>query len=380
VRLAALGLALVLASMASAKASDLSFGPFWIRSDHPDLIYLDGDIGPDTYDDFDKARRAAPDATTLILNSAGGSVDQSIRIARDVRANDLHTYVPLRRGCYSACAYIYFAGVNRRASGQLGVHQISDPEFTATSLQHRLAELLDLFHDLGVDAQITSHMLRTPPEALYILDRREMLVLHADSDAAGRLDAMDDRFGRLPVDWTDDDTGNCATIGGDAGWSGGCVPSEWIPTAPNAGESYFFQNSDHQMGLMILDDPGAWTRDALREVVLQAALEQPTVEFRAPQEMTWPAAGVTFDLMVYPGRFNGADVVYQHFYRALPQGALQVLIYSAAGQAWQATSKIAQLFSQLGLDDAPLMPATATPDREKQVAELQAETSGSAAR
>jgi len=62
---------------------------------------------------------------------------------------------------------------------------------------------------------------------------------------------------------------------------------------------------------------------------------------------------VTFDLMVYPGRNDAGDVLYQHFYRALPQGgALQILIYSGAGQAWQATSKVAQLLRHLKLDDA----------------------------
>lgn len=376
-RLAAFAVVLALASTTSAIADDRSFGPFWIRSDHPDLIYLDGDIGADTYTDFDKARRAAPNATTLILNSAGGSVDQAIRIARDVRSYDLHTYVPLRRGCYSACAYIYFAGGDRRASGQLGVHQISDPAFTAASLQQRLAELLDLFHDLGVDPQITSHMLRTPPEALYILDRREVRLLQANRDAGGGLDAMDDLFGHVPDDWTEDGAGSCPEIAGGVGWSGGCIPSEWIPTAPNGGESHFFQDADHQMGLLILDNPGEWTRNELREVVLQAASEQQAEGSpKAPQEMIWPAASGKFDLMVYPGRYNGADVVYQHFYRALPNGgALQFLIYSGAGQAWQASSKAAQLLSRLKLDDAPSIPVELRPVREKRLAEIQAEAS-----
>jgi hypothetical protein len=377
VKRAAFALAFVFASMASAKASDQSFGSFSIRSDQPDLIYLDGDIGFDTYADFGKARRAAPNATTLILNSPGGNVDQAIRIARDVRSLDLRTYVPLRHGCYSACAYIYLAGVDRRATGQLGVHQISDPAFTAASLQQRLAELLDLFHDLGVDAQITSHMLRTPPEALYILDRKQVRLLNANADSGGWLDAMDDLFGHLSADWAEDETNDCPTIEGGVGWSGGCVPAEWIPTAPNGSERYFYQDADHQMGLMILDDPEEWTREELREVVLEAASAQ-REEGAAEvfQEMKWPVAGVTFDLMVYPGRSDAGDVLYQHFYRALPQGgALQVLIYSAAGQAWQATSKVTQLFSHLKFDEAPPAPAAVVAFREPRSGERQIDAS-----
>jgi hypothetical protein len=371
---AALALVLMLASTAGVIAGDESFGPFSIRSDHPDLIYLDGDIAHDTYGDFARARRAAPDATTLILNSNGGDVDQAIRIARDVRALSLDTYVPLRHGCYSACAYIYFAGVNRRATGQLGVHQISDPAFTAASLQESIAELFDLFHDLGVDARITSEMLRTRPEGLYILDGREMETTGADTGPGPKLDALDDQFGHWRGAWDSNDTSGCRSIAGGAGWSGGCVPSEWIPTAPGRGEKYFYQDAEHQMGLVIVDSPGAWTRDELRAVVLEAvSVQRDEGASEALQEMSWPVGGGKFDLMVYPGRNNGGDVLYQHFYRALPQGgALQILIYSAAGQAWQATSKAAQLLSHLELDEAPDEPLVAdTTGRENRHGEEQ---------
>jgi hypothetical protein len=74
-------------------------------------------------------------------------------------------------------------------------------------------------------------------------------------------------------------------------------------------------------------------------------------------------------------------VVYQHFYRALPQGgALQVLIYSGASQAWQATSKAAQLFSHLKLDESPSVPVEAVPVREKRFGEVQADASRSESR
>jgi hypothetical protein len=260
----------------------------------------------------------------------------------------------LRQGCYSACAYISFAGDNRRATGQLGVHQISDPAFTAISLQEGLADLFDLFHDLGVDARITSEMLRTPPEGLYILDGRELELLGANSGANSKLDALDDLYGHFSAKWDQDDTSDCRAIAGGFGWSGGCVPSEWIPTAPAGSERYFYQDADHQMGLMILDDPGDWTRDELRDVVLEAvSAQRDEGAADALQEMTWPAAGVKFDLMVYPGRSNNGDVLYQHFYRALPQGgALQILVYSAGAQAWEAAAKASVVLSHLSFDEA----------------------------
>jgi hypothetical protein len=61
---------------------------------------------------------------------------------------------------------------------------------------------------------------------------------------------------------------------------------------------------------------------------------------------------VKFDLMVYPGRSNSGDVLYQHFYRALPQGgALQILVYSAGAQAWEAAAKASVVLSHLAFDE-----------------------------
>jgi hypothetical protein len=363
---AALALAIALATTASAMASEEQFGPFSVRSERPALIYLDGEIVRGTYGDFERARRAAPNATTVVLSSPGGDVDEAMRIARDVRRLDLDTYVPVRRGCYSACAYIFFAGIHRRATGQVGVHQVSDPRFTAVSLQERIADLLDLFHDLGVDARVTSVMLRTPPEDLYVLDRSEMQLLHANADEGGWLDALDDLFGHLPGEWSQDDGPGCRTIAGGVGWSEGCVPAEWIPTSPSGTEKYYFQDAEHTMGLLIIDDPGVWTRDELREVVLEsveARHEDGTANIL--QEMQWPAAGIKFDLLIYPGRNNGGDVLYQHYFASLPNGgALQVVVYSDAAQAWQATAKAAQVFGHFKLEvateaatEAPTLPS-----------------------
>jgi hypothetical protein len=365
VRAAALAGAVALATVAGAIAGETSFGAFAVRAERPELIYLDGDIGYAAFNDFQRARRAAPDATTLILNSDGGSVDEAIRIARDVREAGLDTYVPLRQGCYSACAYIFFGGVNRRATGQLGVHQVSDPDFTPVSLQESLADLIDLFRELGVDALITSHMLRTPPEAMYVLDGRQVEELAVNADHERRLDALDDLFGHLPGKWVSDG-GACHEIGSGIRYRG-CVPAEWIPTAPIGSERYYFQDAAHEMGLLVIDDPDHWTRGELREVVLETAeLEGDGDSAATVQEMKWPVPGLTVDLMVYPGRHNGAEVLYQHFYSALPDGgAIQVLVYSHASRAWQATSSATAILSQLEVAPAPERePVTPLRDRK----------------
>jgi hypothetical protein len=292
-----------------------------------------------------RARRAASSATTLVLASDGGHVQEATAIAREVRDLGLNTYVPSRRGCYSACAYIFFAGVNRRATGQLGVHQVSDPGFTALSLQRDLADLFDLLFDFGVDRRVVSAMLRTPPEALYVLDTRETATFGVDREETQGLDWLDDKFGYATNKWTAEIADDCQAILWGAGYQG-CVPAAWIPTA-SVGDERFYQDANHGMGMLIVDDPGDWTRDSLRLAVLGAAAAEG--EGGALQELQWPVAGATFDLMIYPGLRNGSDVLYQHFYRALPHGgALEVLVYSPAGEAWRASSMAAKVLSQFG--------------------------------
>jgi hypothetical protein len=151
-----------------------------------------------------------------------------------------------------------------------------------------------------------------------------------------------------------------------ASWNGGydaCVPAAWIPTSPEAGETYYYQDAGHQMGLLILDDVSNWTRDTLRAAVFATAATEGSGML---QELTWPVSGETFDLMMYSGLRNGSEVLYQHFYRALPEGgALQVLVYSAASDAWKASAMAAQFFSKLRLSEPAELQAAALPKDER---------------
>ena len=57
----------------------------------------------------------------LILNSSGGLVDESLKIGRHVRKNGVFTTTRNEKEvkCYSSCALIWFAGINRKAHSHL---------------------------------------------------------------------------------------------------------------------------------------------------------------------------------------------------------------------------------------------------------------------
>lgn len=149
-------------------------GAFSLPDDQPDVIMLNADITESTPADFDRALAARPDVRIVALNSPGGSVDSALKMAYEIRKRGLATYVPRDMGCYSACAYMFFAGIDRQAEGELGVHQISSEVADLVLTQTTLGDLLDALQSFGVHQQVISHMLRTPPDDMYVFTQAEL--------------------------------------------------------------------------------------------------------------------------------------------------------------------------------------------------------------
>src|SRR5690606_38361282 len=116
---------------------------------------------------------ARPDAHIIVLNSPGGYVDNALRVAREVRRRGMATVVTRGAGCYSACAYIYFAGTARYVEGELGVHQISAEVADLVLAQTTLSDVLDALDQFGVEQPIITVMLRTPPQEMYVFTADE---------------------------------------------------------------------------------------------------------------------------------------------------------------------------------------------------------------
>ncbi len=140
----------------------------------PRVIALSAEITNTTPADFDRAMEARPGARIMVLNSPGGSVDSALVVAQEVRRRGMLTYVPDGMGCYSACAFIFFAGENRIADGELGVHQISQDVADVVMTQMTLGDILDALDEFGVQHQVVSYMLRTPPDNMYVFSALEL--------------------------------------------------------------------------------------------------------------------------------------------------------------------------------------------------------------
>lgn len=149
-------------------------GAFVLPEDQPEVILLNADITDQTAAEFDRALADRPDVRVVALNSPGGSVDSALKMANEIHKRGLTTFVPPDMGCYSACAYIFFAGIDRQAEGELGVHQISAEVADLVLAQTTLGDVLDAMQSFGVHQQVISHMLRTPPDDMYVFSASEL--------------------------------------------------------------------------------------------------------------------------------------------------------------------------------------------------------------
>lgn len=150
------------------------FGSFIVIDDAPGVIGLVGDIGPSTPLDFRRALRAVGEAKVLALASDGGSVSSALIVAYEVHELGISTWVLPETGCYSACAFLFLAGSERLVEGELGVHQVWGEQVDASTAQTVVSDILEAFDDFDVPQEVTSAMLRTLPEDMYVFDPAEL--------------------------------------------------------------------------------------------------------------------------------------------------------------------------------------------------------------
>lgn len=153
------------------------FGAFSAVEDRPGVLVLDGSIEGTMPLDFRRALRAHPETKLVLLNSPGGLVDTALVVAHEIRDRGLSTFIPAQAGCYSACVYLYLAGVGRRADGELGVHQLYNDTNDLRSGQTILSDVLEALDEFGTPREIISRMLRTPPDSIYVFSQVEIASL-----------------------------------------------------------------------------------------------------------------------------------------------------------------------------------------------------------
>lgn len=168
--------------------ADTTFGPFTVdRSNN--LIILSGEVDARSALHFRRAIDAAPNARHIILNSPGGLVQTALLIADDIHRREMNTFVPRDAGCYSACSFLFFAGIERIAVGELGVHQVWGPSADASSAQVTVSDIIEVLASFDTPTEVLTRMLRTPPDSMYVFSQSELSELGLNRQGRGQNEA-----------------------------------------------------------------------------------------------------------------------------------------------------------------------------------------------
>ena len=174
-RLLLLALCLCFPGSAWSQAT-ADFPPFSLLQGSPEIAILNGEIDARTPLNFRRLLASQPRISVVVLNSPGGEVQSALLVAEDIYERKINTIIIEGSGCYSACALIYFAGSERVAEGELGVHQISGSA-DIQSAQLNLSDIIEYLSKYGVSAEVITKMLRTPPDQMYVFSQEEIAAL-----------------------------------------------------------------------------------------------------------------------------------------------------------------------------------------------------------
>lgn len=131
----------------------------------------------------------------IVLHSPGGSVPDSLDMARTIRKSNFTTSVPDNGYCASSCPLV-LAGGEKRIAGKkswIGVHRIYTLKGAIGTLQEGMAAAQDVsakcqkfLIEMGVDPLVWIHAMTTPKERLYVFTPEELTKLKLATKVSSR--------------------------------------------------------------------------------------------------------------------------------------------------------------------------------------------------
>ncbi|MEZ5723004.1 MAG: hypothetical protein R3D59_16490 [Paracoccaceae bacterium] len=166
-------------AFSSAAVADivLDFAPFRYDTARPEVLTLRGEIDERAGYRFKRALASFPNVTTLELISPGGAVYIALPMAYDIHNAGLKTVIPSGSSCASACSFLFFAGKERFAGGQLGVHQVSSGVEDNVDTQITVGDIAAAFDAFNVPTSVLAAMLQTPPNQMRWYQPADLAVL-----------------------------------------------------------------------------------------------------------------------------------------------------------------------------------------------------------
>lgn len=134
-------------------------------------------------------RSDCPRPIVWLNDSPGGDVSAGMKIGRWVRKHQAATVVGKDQRCYSTCALVFIAGVERINTGIVGLHRpylsgAPQPEESIPALVSTIREEVRAYiSEMGARSEFTSVMLETLPEQMRLYREDDIHELVAEKDA-----------------------------------------------------------------------------------------------------------------------------------------------------------------------------------------------------
>ena len=179
-RLAAVPAALAIVAATGVSASAASLGATALKSGDVAIV-LDGDIAEGDGDAVEALMKEANDSGKLVaalrLDSPGGSLAESVKIAELVQRTKIAVVVGARARCASACFLIFAAGTEKFVAygAAIGVHGASDrygritPRAAAATVS-----MARMVREFGVPPGIVKKLVVTGPDEIVWLSVDEL--------------------------------------------------------------------------------------------------------------------------------------------------------------------------------------------------------------
>ena len=156
-----------------------SYGDFHVYKHLADTVFFDGEVDQGDNLDLRRAMRNH-ELKYVVLNSPGGLVFEGLTMAGTIHDNELTTVVPKNAVCASACSFMFFAGVERQAQGQLGVHQFfsaekgrkADVSAVEDITQYTTSEIIGFLNNFNTPAWVFEKMFAE--RDMYFFDTAEL--------------------------------------------------------------------------------------------------------------------------------------------------------------------------------------------------------------
>ena len=170
----------------TAFADEKKYGSFILNTEMPDTLFFVDEIKANDSFELRKALRNH-DIQNIVLASPGGSVWEGLQMAGIIFDKKLRTYIPRGGTCASACAYLFFAGAERLADGELGVHQAYSSNFkekksvgqTQYVTQFTVSEIIGFLNEFGTPAFVYERMFQDID--MYFFDPLELMELNSET-------------------------------------------------------------------------------------------------------------------------------------------------------------------------------------------------------